>query len=183
MWEIFLRDPSNARTTRGSHSRYIKRMRVMEQPLIACAFRPRRTNGATQTFRRPSGATTNTPTTVQQTEPLASLPPRYVPPHRNGTLPDTRYGKEQLLDLYKAQQSAEGGLSDGLQGLLMGGFHPDVANGTASGWARVEQSRDSQPGPEACWEKDGSVVPLGLTDMDDDEREVSWKWDMEYFQL
>ncbi|KAF2162079.1 hypothetical protein M409DRAFT_69310 [Zasmidium cellare ATCC 36951] len=132
---------------------------------------PRRTNGATQTFRRPSGAT-NTSSTPHQTEPLASLPPRYVPPHRNGTLPDTRYAKEQLLDLYKTQQSTEGGLSDGLQGSFVGGWQPDVTNGTAPAWGRADQARDPQPGPEACWEKDGSIEPLGLTDMDDDEREL-----------
>ena len=86
---------------------------------------------------------------------------------------DTRYSKEQLLDLYKAQLSSEGGLRDGLQNLYVGGWQPDLANGaTSASWGRSEHSRDSQPAPDICWDRDGTVEPLGLIEMDDDEREV-----------
>lgn len=132
--------------------------------------RSRRTNGATQTFRRPSGATaTTTPTTAQQHDGPA---PRYVPPHRNGPLSDTRYTKDQMLDAYRVQQTVHGALSDGLSDLFVGGWHPDMTNGASAGWARNEHSRDNQPGPDVCWERDGMAEPLGLVDMDDDEREV-----------
>jgi len=84
-----------------------------------------------------------------------------------------RYSKDQLLDLYKAQQSAEGGLKEGLPGLYVSGWQPDVANGAASaGWGRPEHSRDAQSGPDICWDRDGAVEPMGLADMDDEEREV-----------
>lgn len=134
--------------------------------------RSRRTNGATQTFRRPSGAAT-TPTAAHPADTLAhQQPPRYVPPHRNGSVVDTRYSKDQLLELFRAQQSIDGGLSDGLPNLYVGGWQPDVANGTVAGWGRTEHNRDAQPGPDVCWDRDGTVGPLGLIDMDDDEREV-----------
>ena len=114
------------------------------------------------------------PNTTQLPDPnAASQPPRYVPPHRNGTLADTRYSKDQLLDLYKTQQSAEGGLNDGLPSFYMGGWQPDIANGMASAsWARTEHSRDSQPGPDVCWDRDGGMQPLALFEMDDEEKEV-----------
>ena len=135
--------------------------------------RSRRTNGATHTFRRPSA--TAVPSSMQQPDPSSSsLPaPRYVPPHRNGTSTDTRYSKEQLLDLYKAQSSSDGGLRDGLPHLYVGGWQPDLSNGaTSASWGRTEQSRDSQPAPDVCWDRDGTVEPLGLLEMDDEEREV-----------
>ena len=113
--------------------------------------------------------------TNQQTDGNAtpSAPPRYVPPHRNGTLTDTRYSKSQLLDLYRSQQTSDGGLRDGLPSLYVGGWQPDTANGAHSaGWSRNEHNRESQPGPDLCWERDGGVEPLGLTEMDDQEREL-----------
>lgn len=115
------------------------------------------------------------PNAIQQQDPsAASQPPaRYVPPHRNGTLSDTRYSKDQLIDLYRAQQNSEGGLSDQLSELYVGGWQPDHANGVPSaGWGRTEHSRDGQPGPDVCWDADGSVQPMALYDMDDEEREV-----------
>lgn len=91
---------------------------------------------------------------------------------------DTRYSKEQLLDLYKAQQSSEGGFKDALPNLYVGGWQPDTANGVGSAsWGRTEQGRDTQSGPEICWDKEGSVEPLGLVEMDDEEREVCFAAD------
>ena len=91
---------------------------------------------------------------------------------------DTRYSKEQLLDLYKVQQSSDGGLRDGLASLYVGGWQPDVPNGVATGsWGRSDNSRDSQSGPDICWDRDGSIEPLGLLEMDDEEKEVWFaKW-------
>ena len=84
-----------------------------------------------------------------------------------------RYSKDQLLDFFKAQQSADGGLKDGLTNLYVGGWQPDMANGTSSaGWGRTEHSRDPQPGPDVCWDRDGGIEPLALYDMDDEEKEV-----------
>lgn len=137
------------------------------------ARRSRRPNGATQTFRRSSASTSLSSINPQQEPSSAQAPPRYVPPHRNGTVADTRYSKDQLLDLFKAQQTSEDGLRDGLPSLYTGGWQPNISNGAASaGWGRTEHSRDAQPGPDICWDRDGTVEPLGLTDMDDEEREV-----------
>lgn len=48
-----------------------------------------------------------------------------------------------------------------------------MANGaTSASWGRSEQSRDSQPAPDICWDRDGTLEPLGLIEMDDEEREV-----------
>ena len=140
-------------------------------------FRARRTNGATQTFRRSSGASVlsgGNQHPADGSAPSQSLPPpRYVPPHRNGILPDSRYSKDQLLDAFRAQQSSDGAFKDGLAGLFIGGWQPDVTNGAMSaGWARTEHGRDVQPGPEVCWDREGGVEPLGLADMDEEEREV-----------
>ena len=86
---------------------------------------------------------------------------------------DMRYSKDQLLDLYKFQSGVEGSLKDGLPNLFVGGWRPDTANGAASqGWGGGEQGRDGQPGPEICWDRDGSFGPLGLHEMDDEEKEV-----------
>ena len=134
-----------------------------------------RRNGATQTFRRPSGANHLSSINPPSDGPAAAAnpSPRYVPPHRNGNVNDTRYSKDQLLDLFKAQAGMDGGLRDGLPNLYVGGWQPDMANGaTAAAWGRSEQARDNQPGPDICWDRHGNVEPLGLTDMDEEEREV-----------
>ena len=111
----------------------------------------------------------------QQQDPNGTLqqPPRYVPPHRSNTLTDTRYSKDQLLDLFKAQQSSQSGLTDGLQSLYVGGWQPDILNGAPSAsWGKSEHNRDSQPAPDICWDQDGDIEPLGVTEMDDEERQV-----------
>ncbi|KAK4541649.1 hypothetical protein LTR36_007793 [Oleoguttula mirabilis] len=133
----------------------------------------RRSNGATQTFRRPSGATSMAGLTPQPDGAISQPPPRYVPPHRNGTHNDMRYSKDQLLDAFRAQQTAEGALHDGLMGLYVGGWQPDNTNGAASaGWGRAEHSRDAQPAPDVCWDRDGAIEPLGLAELDEEEREL-----------
>lgn len=137
---------------------------------------PRRTNGFTQTFsvRRPSLATTVSSSNVNAPREGGNNAPQgvYVPPHRNGTLIDTRYSKNQLLDLFKTQADASAG--EDLAGLFMPGWEPGVANGVSTGaWnRRDEQLKEHAPGPEVCWDKDGLVAPLGLVDMSEDEREV-----------
>ncbi|KAL1305364.1 hypothetical protein AAFC00_002259 [Neodothiora populina] len=152
------------------------------RPEISGDRAPRRTNGLTQTFRRPSLATTapssnalpresNTTTTTAASSTNAPAAV-YVPPHRNGSYVDTRYSKNQLLDLFRAQ--ADGAGLDELNPLFMPGWEPGVTNGQSSGaWnRRDDQGKDNVPGPEVCWDKDGSVAPIGLVDMDDEEKEV-----------
>lgn len=143
---------------------------------ISC--RARRPNGATQTFRRTSNAVSTSATAPQNTEnvsipAVSSQGPRYVPPHRNGTVNDPRYSKNQLVDLYRLQQTVDDGLQDDLQSLYVGGWQPNGQNGaSAPGWGRNDASREQPPGPDLCWEDDGSSDPLALTEMDNEEREV-----------
>ena len=141
--------------------------------------RSRRVNGTTQTFRRPSLAT-NLSSTSQQRDAntLSSVasPGVYVPPHANstrGASVDQRYGRSQLLDLFKNLQDAEC-LADGLSHLYVDGWKPNIANGTNHGWGRKEESgKDAHLGADVCWDRDGAVLPLCLADMNDDEKEVS----------
>jgi PERQ amino acid-rich with GYF domain-containing protein len=132
--------------------------------------RARRTNGATQTFRRPSVATSMT-----SSNPPGAQPAVYVPPHRNGPAhSDTRYSKDQMLDLFH-KLTVEASLEEALPDLYVAGWEPIQTNGVSlGGWGRRdEQAKDHAPGPEVCWDKDGTTIPLGLVDMDDEEREVS----------
>lgn len=136
--------------------------------------RVRRTNGATQTFRRPSVATTISSSNHTRDASSSEPPARYVPPHRNGAVVDTRYSKSQLIDLYKSQQESDTSQRDSLTSLYVAGWEPNTANGhSSSGWNRRDEvSREHAPGSEICWEQDGSVVPVGLSELTDEEKEV-----------
>lgn len=141
-------------------------------------YRARRPNGATQTFRRTSNAV-STPAAAQQNienvpiTAASSQPPRYVPPHRNGTVNDPRYSKNQLLDLYRMQQSVDDGSQEDLQSLYIGNWQPNGHNGVpAAGWGRNDANRELQPGPDVCWDDEAPYDPLALNDMDEEEREV-----------
>jgi PERQ amino acid-rich with GYF domain-containing protein len=146
--------------------------------------RARRTNGATQTFRRLSHATsvsgstshssTRDPAAPQNSSTSAGV---YVPPHaqpgRNGSSLEGRYSRDQLTQLFRVQQES-GDLNDGLSSLYMGAWEPHAANGASSAsWGRKDDhGRDAPSGVDQCWDRDGSILPLSLTDMTDDEREV-----------
>ncbi|KAL5338769.1 hypothetical protein BJX70DRAFT_398323 [Aspergillus crustosus] len=138
-----------------------------------------RMNGATQTFRRPSVATNPSHTR----EPLSATTPTggVYPPHmsstlsnmaRNGASGDTRYSKEQLLDLYKAQRET-GILTKNVSDYFVADWHPHNDSSAANGaWGKREDHKDTSTGPEVCWDHGGHVEPLGLVDMTDDEKET-----------
>ena len=147
--------------------------------LTSIIIRNRRTNGATQTFRRPSLATNASGTS--QSRDGSSLTSRnstdnsgvYIPPHRNGALAEHRYSKEQLLQLFHTQHEADD-LSDGLSSLFVGGWEPNATNGSSStSWSRREDnSKDYALGADICWEREGASLPLGLNEMTEDEKDV-----------
>lgn len=156
-------------------------------PPTHAVHRARRTNGATQTFRRPSHATSLSASTNQPPSRDAAAPPNpsttsavYVPPHaqpgRNGSSFEARYSRDQLTQLFRIQQQA-GDLGDGLSDLYMGAWEPQATNGASSAsWGRKDDhggAREAPSGVDQCWDRDGSILPLSLTDMTDDEREVS----------
>ena len=148
-------------------------------------FRSRaRTNGATQTFRRPSLANnlSSQRETVQTSNPSPSTGV-YVPPHlnsnyqssysRNGATAECRYSKDQLLDLFRAQGKS-GPLNTHITDLFVDGWSPGAVNGTTNGggWGKKEDYKEGTNGPDICWDHEGKVQPLGLIDMTDNEREV-----------
>lgn len=145
--------------------------------------RARRTNGATQTFRRPSHATSLSGSTAQSSSrdtpasQNSSNPGVYVPPHaqlgRNGSTAEGRFSREQLTQLFRTQRDSDE-LLDDLSSLSMGGLEQHAANGASSGsWGRNhDHSRDIQSGVDQCWDRDGSIEPLSLRDLTDEEREV-----------
>lgn len=148
-------------------------------------------NGATQTFRRPSLATN--PSHNRDTSQATSTPTTsaYVPPHassnyqssgtRNGAASESRYSKEQLLELYKTLRES-GTLGRNLADYFVADWDPHVATPTANGaWGKRDDQRNNHPhphhkdnhsGPEVCWDHGGQMEPLGLTGMTDDEKEV-----------
>lgn len=144
--------------------------------------RARRANGATQTFRRPSHATTPSGSTNQAhsrdtSGVSASNSGVYVPPHaqtgRNGAPVEGRYPRDQLMDLYR-YQTESGDIRDDLSGLFVNGWEPNMSNGAVStSWGRRdEHASQGQSGVDSCWDKDGTKYPLSLEDMTEDEKEV-----------
>lgn len=145
-------------------------------------FRARRTNGATQTFRRPSHATSLSGSTAHSSSRDASAPPSasnsgvYVPPHaqpgRNGSSADGRFSRDQLTQLFRIQRDGDD-LVD-VASLSMGTWESHATNGVSgASWGRNhEHSRDAQSGVEQCWDRDGSIEPLSMRDLTDEEREV-----------
>lgn len=104
----------------------------------------------------------------------------YVPPHLTASRAtiDTRYSRDQLLDLYRDQKEA-GELATGIDDLLVGDWSDSLPNGASSGrWGRREEVRNENVyGPDICWDRGGATEPSGLYDMTDEEREVcvlSW---------
>lgn len=156
-----------------------------QKSLMSIASRTRRPNGATQTFRRTSTATTNS-TQAPQREMTANNGGAsaqnvgvYVPPHisasRNGGVLDMRYAKTQLLDLFREQRDSrdlENGIAELYVGDVDGGG--GVANGGATNrWSRREEPKtETAGGSEACWDRGGGIEPMGLFDLTEEEKEV-----------
>ena len=148
-------------------------------------FRSRaRTNGATQTFRRPSVAT-NIPQQKESgqanhisTPSSASI---YVPPHlnssyqssygRNGASAESRYSKDQLLDLFRMQEKS-GSSHTNVNDFFVDGWTPGAINGASNGgWGKRDDIKEAA-GPDICWDHEGSVNPMAMQEMTEEEREV-----------
>ena len=146
-------------------------------------IRARRTNGATQTFRRPSHATTpsgsalppasrDAPASASSTSSGVYVPP-HAQPGRSGGSIEGRYSRDQLVQLFQSQRDSND-IKEGLSHLYMGSWEPHATNG-ASGvsWGRKDDhGREAQSGVDQCWDKDGTIQPLHMTELTEDEREV-----------
>ncbi|KAK2746793.1 hypothetical protein FQN57_002835 [Myotisia sp. PD_48] len=144
-----------------------------------------RPNGATQTFRRSSLAT-NASHSRENAQPASSIsnPPSsaYIPPHLSSNFQpsqprsggDGRYSKEQLLSLYKNQRESKG-WGKSVSSHFLTDFDLDTesertsANGT---WGKRDDLKESHTGLEVCWDRNGDTEPLGLVEMDDEEKDV-----------
>lgn len=143
--------------------------------------RSRRPNGATQTFRRSSFATTtggqsSQPDTANNSmnQPMGSG--TYQPPHtfaRNGLAANARYTRDQLLSCYTKQKDA-GELVENLADLFIGEFDMDNSNGlTDKKSRRDEHGSEAAPRPDVCLNYAANTEPLGLVEMTAEETEVS----------
>ncbi|KAI9805082.1 MAG: hypothetical protein M1825_000916 [Sarcosagium campestre] len=131
--------------------------------------RPRINGAGTTTFRRPSLATS-----------IPQSSQHHASNHQGSTSQsnasrhavDYRFSKDQLLSMYKNQKDS-GDLSRNLAALFVGGWEPGKS--TNSGplpWnKRDEQTKDVAAGPDVCWDTNGDILPLGLFEMDESERQ------------
>jgi len=86
---------------------------------------------------------------------------------------DTRYSKNQMLEVFRAQQNLEATSRD-VSSLFVNNWNPGHSNGAngRSGWGKHD-GRDTH-GPHTCWDSDGSVQPISLEEMTEAERSVSF---------
>lgn len=80
---------------------------------------------------------------------------------------DVRYNKEQMLAIYQSQKESNS-LNRNLGQLFQASW--DVLakeNGSARG-----EAKEQYPGPEVCWEGQAHSLPLGMRDMDEEEKSV-----------
>jgi len=100
----------------------------------------------------------------------------YVPPHlsanRNGaTTNENRYAKDSLLSLFKGHDDSEN-IAQALTDLYVGGWDQNTTNGASSAaWGRHDSHKDNH-GADLCWDREHHMLPMGLHDMGDEERDV-----------
>ena len=129
---------------------------------------------------------TNLPQQKDNSQPNTNSTPLsasvYVPPHlnsnyqssynRNGSSIESRYSKDQLLDLFRNQER-NGISSINVNDLFVDGWSPGGAvNGTNSvGWGKRDDLKEAA-GPDICWDHEGNVNPIAMQEMSEEEREV-----------
>lgn len=85
---------------------------------------------------------------------------------------ENRFSKEQLLDIYRSQQTSDFPAKD-VSSLYVNGWDPGHATGAnGRGWGKSGDGRDTH-GPHICWDENGSVPPMSLQEMTDLEKAVS----------
>lgn len=84
---------------------------------------------------------------------------------------ETRYSKDQLLDIFRSQQTSDA-LNGDVSRLFTSTWDPGHSNGAnGRGWGKTNDSRETH-GPEVCWDQNGSVQPIGLEEMSALEKSV-----------
>lgn len=91
--------------------------------------------------------------------------------NRNGVSTETRYSKDQLIDLFRTQVK-NGPQNADLNDLFVDGWTPGAVNGTSNGgWGKRDDLKDSA-GPDICWDPEGTVQPMGILEFSQEEKEV-----------
>ncbi|EXJ95633.1 hypothetical protein A1O1_00755 [Capronia coronata CBS 617.96] len=140
-----------------------------------------RVNGATQTFRRTSSATTSAQAPSQTRESGNNHGGAYIPPHlntnntstssRNAAPGGARYSKDQLLSIYQSLKESST-LDRDLEDIFQGTWDPlEAKNGNANQGARGD-GKDPAPGPEICWNYESNTEPFGLRGMTEEEKQL-----------
>ncbi|MCJ1400360.1 hypothetical protein MMC11_003565 [Xylographa trunciseda] len=85
---------------------------------------------------------------------------------------DSRYSREQLLDIFRTQGDS-GILFKSPSEHLIEGWNPNTSTAASNGaWNRRDDHKDGSNGPEICWDYEGSIQPLGLLDVSEEEKEL-----------
>ncbi|CAK7212135.1 kinesin-like protein [Sporothrix curviconia] len=135
------------------------------------ARRDGRSANGTLTFRRPSAVVINQQSQNAPDASTPALPSVLESPATRPNLPlfdgSLRYSREQLLDIYKGTPSTAIDVSN----LFVGGWSTTQVNGATRGWGKSSEGTIPQD-PTVCWDSNGSVAPIGLQEMTEEEKEV-----------
>ena len=77
-----------------------------------------------------------------------------------------------MLGLYKEQRESTNWAKN-IENAFMGPWNLENPSASSSGTWGKKDDKDGISGPEICWVHAGNVEPLGLLEMDDEERDVS----------
>lgn len=90
---------------------------------------------------------------------------------RNGASTENRYSRDQLLDLFKTH-GRDGFSGTNVNDLFVDGWSPGAVNGTSNGgWGKRDDNKEAA-GPDICWDLEGSVNPIAMQEMSEEEKEV-----------
>ncbi|KAK4666445.1 kinesin-like protein [Podospora pseudopauciseta] len=131
-----------------------------------------RSNG-TRTFRRPSTTPFNqnlssNPADLMQSS-VSDTPSSYPNSQPGFGEGAAKYTREELLDIFNSIEPAKMDVSS----LLEPNWNPGHLNGSqpsARPWGKSGDSGHAPQDPSVCWDADGSVKPIGLEDMTEEER-------------
>lgn len=132
-----------------------------------------RSANGTLTFRRssttPLGQSSQPPPLDNTVQTPTSETPVETPIAQPSTydLGPARYGKDDLLDMFRHQKT-----HDDPTRLFLSGWNPGQVNGSnARGWGKSNDNHVPQE-PGACWDQNGDTIPIGLQGLSAEEKEV-----------
>ena len=92
--------------------------------------------------------------------------------NRNGASTESRYSKDQLLDLFRTQET-DGFSNTNVNDFFVDGWSPGALNGTSNGgWGKRDDNKEAA-GPDICWDPEGTINPISLQQMSEEEKEVT----------